>query len=53
MPLLTVVNKMFTPVGGGPKLGEAAAVAAFSPKHLKNNGFTTSGVYWLKNAGYN
>ena len=53
MPLLTIVNKMFTPLGGGPTLGAAAATAAFSPKHLKNNGITTSGTYWLKNAGYN
>jgi len=34
-------------------VGLSAATAAFSPKHLKLNGTTTSGVYWFKNAGYN
>ena len=51
MPLLTAVNKMFTPVGGGPKPGEISALAAFSAKEIYAAGSTTNGNYWVKGTG--
>ena len=52
MPLLGVVNKMFTPVGGGPKLdGSISALAAISAKEIYAGGGTTNGNYWVKGNG--
>lgn len=49
MPLLGVANKMFTPVGGGPRFdGSVAGLAAFSAKEIYATGATTNGNYWIK-----
>jgi hypothetical protein len=53
MPILEQVANILTPLGGAKRTGATAGLAAYSPKDLKLNGITTSGVYWLKNAGYN
>jgi hypothetical protein len=51
MPLLGVANKMFTPVGGGPRPGEISGTAAFSAKEIYNAGIKTNGNYWVKGTG--
>ena len=48
MPLLTVVNKMFTPLGGGPIPGTIFANPAANATVIYNAGVTTSGYYWIK-----
>jgi hypothetical protein len=53
MPIIEQVARILTPFGGQGRNGASAGFAAYSPKDLKNNGVSTSGVYWLKNAGYN
>jgi hypothetical protein len=48
MPLLTVVNKMLTPLGGGPIPGTLFENPAANATVIYNAGVRTSGYYWIK-----
>jgi hypothetical protein len=57
MPFINSARGIFGAQGKvthkGGRNGLTAAAAAPSPKYLKNEGTTASGIYWFKNAGYN